>query len=285
MGEAYLVKKESVPNDPLADHCSCGQRHEIMGDKQVCLHCTASCLEVMIKADACKQPDPIYLIILGMPACGKGTQCNMAITRLGFQHFSTGDMLRSEIQKKTDLGLSIKATIDAGGYVTDEISNELIRNKLKEGPKCIGYIFDGYPRTMAQARWLNDFLIIDGRVLDGAIVLASSREMLVERIKDGRLVHSASGRTYNRQTRPPKREGLDDLTGEPLEPRADDTEEIFLKRLTVYREKTQSIEDFYLGSRQLFSINAHQSVEHVWVDICTLIRAFQVRKLAGTTAL
>ena len=182
------------------------------------------------------------LILLGPPGAGKGTQAAYITEAFGIPQISTGDMLRAAVKAQTPLGLEAKKIMDSGGLVSDDIIIGLVRDRLQQ-PDCkAGYLFDGFPRTIPQA----DALKTAHVALDYVIEIAVPEENIIERMS-GRRVHVASGRTYHVKFNPPKREGLDDETGEPLILRDDDREETVRHRLSVYRDQTRPLVDYYSG--------------------------------------
>ena len=182
------------------------------------------------------------LILLGPPGAGKGTQAGFITKQYGIPQISTGDMLRAAIKAGTPLALSVKKMIDAGQLVSDDIIIRLVRERLSE-PDCTnGYLFDGFPRTIPQAEAMKA-----GRVpIDHVLEIDVPEAEIVLRMS-GRRVHPASGRSYHVQFNPPRQEGRDDVTGEPLVQRADDREDTVRKRLEVYRRQTQPLVEYYTG--------------------------------------
>ena len=180
------------------------------------------------------------LILLGPPGAGKGTQAAFITKQYGIPQISTGDMLRAAIKAGTPLALSVKREIDAGHLVSDDIIVRLVRERLSEPDCANGYLFDGFPRTIAQAEAMKA-----GRVpIDHVLEIDVPEAEIVLRM-GGRRVHLASGRSYHVKFNPPRQEGLDDLTGEPLVQRADDSEDTVRKRLEIYRRQTQPLVDYY----------------------------------------
>lgn len=180
------------------------------------------------------------LMLLGGPGAGKGTQASRLIQHFNVPQISTGDMLRAAIAAGTPLGLSAKKIMDAGQLVSDDIMIALVKERLSQ-PDCDqGFLLDGFPRTIPQAQALMDA----GIQLDYVIEIQVDDEEIVKRIS-GRRTHPASGRVYHVDYHPPKTEGIDDVTGEPLIQRDDDREEIIRKRLQVYHQQTAPLVDFY----------------------------------------
>ncbi len=180
------------------------------------------------------------LILLGPPGAGKGTQAAFVTRHFGIPQISTGDMLRAAVKAGTPLGLQAKQVMDAGGLVSDDLIIGLVRDRLQQ-PDCQnGYLFDGFPRTLPQADALKDA----GIGLDYVVEIEVPEADIIERMS-GRRVHPASGRTYHVRFNPPKQEGLDDATGEALVQRDDDREETVRHRLSVYRDQTRPLVDYY----------------------------------------
>lgn len=180
------------------------------------------------------------LILLGPPGAGKGTQATFITQQFGIPQISTGDMLRAAVKAGSELGLQAKQVMDAGGLVSDALIIGLVRDRLTQ-PDCNnGYLFDGFPRTLPQADALKEV----GIDLDFVVEIDVPEEDIIERMS-GRRVHPASGRTYHVRFNPPKVEGQDDITGEPLVQRDDDREETVRHRLAVYRDQTRPLVDYY----------------------------------------
>jgi len=180
------------------------------------------------------------LILLGAPGAGKGTQAKFICEKYGIPQISTGDMLRAAVKAGTPLGIEAKKVMDAGGLVSDDIIIGLVKDRLKQDDCKAGYLFDGFPRTIPQAEAMKT---ADVR-LDFVLEIDVADSEIVERMS-GRRVHVASGRTYHVKFNPPKVEGKDDETGEPLIQRDDDKEETVLKRLEVYHSQTKPLVDYY----------------------------------------
>ncbi len=180
------------------------------------------------------------LILLGPPGAGKGTQAAYITEKFGIPQISTGDMLRAAVKAQTPLGIEAKKIMDAGGLVSDDIIIGLVKDRLQQ-PDCQkGYLFDGFPRTIPQADALKDAGIDLGFVVE----LVVPEENIIERMS-GRRIHPASGRSYHVKFNPPKVADVDDVTGEPLVLRDDDREETVRHRLSVYRDQTRPLVDYY----------------------------------------
>jgi len=180
------------------------------------------------------------LILLGGPGAGKGTQANNIKDKFGIPQISTGDMLRAAVKAGTELGKEAKGYMDAGKLVPDEVIIGLVKERIKESDCEKGFLFDGFPRTIPQA----DAMKEAGVPIDAVVDIDVPDEEIIRRMS-GRRVHLASGRTYHVIFNPPKAEGKDDQTGEPLIQRDDDKEETVRKRLEVYHDQTEPLIDYY----------------------------------------
>ena len=176
------------------------------------------------------------LILLGGPGAGKGTQAAFISRQFSIPQISTGDMLRAAVKAGSALGLEAKAVMDAGGLVSDALILDLVKDRIGESDCANGFLFDGFPRTIAQAEALKAQGVGIGYVVE----IAVDDSEIVRRMS-GRRVHLASGRTYHIEFNPPKIAGKDDLTGEDLIQRDDDQEEVVRKRLAVYHEQTEPL--------------------------------------------
>jgi adenylate kinase len=180
------------------------------------------------------------LILLGPPGAGKGTQAAFIREKYGIPQISTGDMLRAAVKAGTPLGLAAQKVMDAGHLVSDDIIIGLVKDRLKQPDCAAGYLFDGFPRTIPQAEALKAAQV----PLDYVLEIDVPDEEIIVRMS-GRRVHPASGRSYHLKFNPPRRDGVDDVTGEPLVQRDDDREETVRKRLDVYRSQTRPLADYY----------------------------------------
>lgn len=180
------------------------------------------------------------IILLGGPGAGKGTQANYIKEKYNIPQISTGDMLRAAVKAGTPMGVAAKKVMDAGGLVSDEIILGLVDERLKQDDCKNGYLFDGFPRTLAQADALKD----KGVSVDAVVEIDVDDNEIIKRMA-GRRVHLASGRTYHVVFNPPKEEGKDDETGEPLVQRDDDREDTVRERLNVYHDQTEPLIVYY----------------------------------------
>ena len=180
------------------------------------------------------------LILLGAPGAGKGTQAAFITQKYGIPQISTGDMLRAAVKAGTPLGLQAKGVMESGGLVSDELIINLVKERIAQPDCANGFLFDGFPRTIPQAEAMKQA----GVKLDYVLEIDVPFDAIIERMS-GRRSHPASGRTYHVKFNPPKAEGKDDLTGEPLVQRDDDKEETVRKRLQVYNDQTRPLVSYY----------------------------------------
>ncbi len=180
------------------------------------------------------------IILLGPPGAGKGTQAAHICEKFNIPQISTGDMLRAAVVARTPIGLKAKKVIDEGSLVSDDIIIELVKDRIQSQDCKNGYLFDGFPRTIAQA----DALKLEGIKIDYVVEVKVPDEDIVVRMS-GRRVHLSSGRTYHIVFNPPNVENKDDLTGDDLIQRVDDKEEIVRDRLSIYHEQTQPLVNYY----------------------------------------
>ncbi len=208
------------------------------------------------------------LILLGPPGAGKGTQAKFICEKFAIPQISTGDMLRAAIRAKTDLGVQAKSVVDHGHLVSDEVIITLVKERIAQ-PDCVnGFLFDGFPRTLTQAEAVQ----AAGIVLDGIIEIVVPDDSIIDRMS-GRRIHLASGRTYHITHNPPKIEGKDDVTGDPLIQREDDIEHTVRKRLEEYHKMTAVLSEFYktMAAKDkkpaFIDIDGTQKIEAVTADI------------------
>ncbi|MFY8125621.1 MAG: adenylate kinase [Hydrogenophaga sp.] len=193
------------------------------------------------------------LILLGAPGAGKGTQATFICQKYGIPQISTGDMLRAAVKAGTPLGLQAKAVMESGGLVSDDLIINLVKERIAQSDCAKGFLFDGFPRTIPQA----DAMKAAGVKLDYVLEIDVPFDAIVERMS-GRRSHPASGRTYHVKFNPPKVQGQDDVTGEPLVQRPDDQEATVLKRLEVYSAQTRPLVDYYANWAKADAASAPQ---------------------------
>jgi adenylate kinase len=191
------------------------------------------------------------IILLGAPGAGKGTQSNYISKTLCIPQISTGDMLRSAVSAGTPLGIAAKKVMDSGQLVSDDIIIGLVKERLTDDDCINGCLFDGFPRTLAQAEALGK----DGVRIDHVVEISVEDEDIILRMS-GRRIHPASGRTYHVRFNPPQTEGIDDESGEALVQREDDNEITVKNRLEIYHAQTAPLIEYYAALSQNGGINA-----------------------------
>jgi adenylate kinase len=209
---------------------------------------------------------PIYIVLLGPPGAGKGTQAEFISSRLGLPHISSGDIFRENFKNQTELGILAKGYIDRGELVPDDVTIAMIRERLSR-PDCrMGALLDGFPRTPQQAEGLAGMLSeLDGRV-DAVPYINVSEAVLVERLT-GRWTCRASGHIFHEKFNPPRVAGRCDYDGSELYQREDDRVETVSKRMRVYFEQTKPLIDYYRQQGVLVEVNGAQPIEKVSADI------------------
>lgn len=208
-------------------------------------------------------------VIMGAPGSGKGTVSSRIAQSFGLKHLSSGDMLRANIEAKTDLGLLMKSCIDQGQLVPDDVISRLILTSLR-GLEKTSWLLDGFPRTVAQAEALDCVCDVDS-VINLDVPFQTIRERLTSR-----WVHLPSGRVYNIDFNPPKKPGLDDVTGEPLVQRDDDSPETVSRRLKDYERQTQPVLEYYRSKGVLETFSGTET-NKIWPHVHT----FLSRKIPG----
>jgi len=221
--------------------------------------------EVQRRID-CSEKKERRTIFIGPPGCGKGTQAPVIQQEYCLRHLATGDMLRAAVREGTDMGKKAKAAMDSGALVTDDIVVGIIRDAIDADVHSRGFILDGFPRTVVQAKKLDEMLQEKKTHLDRVISFEIDDALLVERIS-GRRIHPASGRSYHVKFNPPKVDGIDDITGEPLIQRKDDNPDTLMTRLEAFHKQTQPVIDYYKKKGMLVEVNADTSMKDVTSQI------------------
>ena len=210
------------------------------------------------------------IVLLGPPGAGKGTQAKSISNKYSIPHISTGDIFRKNISENTPLGIQAKSYMDNGQLVPDEVTINMVKDRLQQDDCKVGYLLDGFPRTVAQAEALNNFLIERGEQLDTALLIKVPNEFILERMT-GRRVCPSCGASYHVKFNPPANEGKCDLCGSEVIQRKDDTVETVKERLDVYEKETQPLIDFY-GERQLLSaVDGTKAINEVFRGICEIL--------------
>ena len=210
------------------------------------------------------------LIFLGAPGAGKGTQAREIAKRFGIPHISTGAILRESVRQGTSLGLLAKDLMDRGELVTDDVVNGLVRERLRQPDCARGFLLDGYPRTLGQARELRTILKEIGQTAPVVVNLRVRYDVIVERL-GGRRTCPACQRTYNLRSQPPLRDNVCDADGTPLIERADDREEAVRKRLAAYERQTAPLVDFYRDEGVLLEVNGERSPSEITNELSRLL--------------
>lgn len=211
------------------------------------------------------------IILLGAPGAGKGTQAQFIKEKYGIPQLSTGDMFRAAAKSGTEFGNKIKNIIESGQLVTDDITIQLVKDRIAQEDCKNGFLLDGFPRTIPQA----DALKAQGIKIDLVLEFDVPDELIIKRIV-GRRSHAASGRVYHIEYNPPKQPGLDDITGEPLTQRADDTEEKVVERLNIYHKETSLLKAYYQeeerqGNTRYAKVNGDKPVSEVSQDLAKIL--------------
>jgi len=211
------------------------------------------------------------LIFLGPPGAGKGTQATVISKRFGIAHISTGDILRENVSKKTDLGIQAQKYMEAGQLVPDDVIVAMVESRLQEKDCQAGFILDGFPRTVVQAEALDKLLGKLDIELDGIIYFDVPDEVVVKRLS-GRRICKSCGAIYNIHSQPPKKDGVCDLCGGELYQRSDDEELVVMNRLKVYKELTAPLISYYENSDKFIKVDASQDSSVVVEAIVEAVR-------------
>lgn len=210
------------------------------------------------------------IVLLGPPGAGKGTQAKSISTKYSIPHISTGDIFRKNISENTPLGVEAKSYMDAGQLVPDEVTINMVKDRLVQDDCKNGYLLDGFPRTVEQAEALQEFLSARGEKLDTALLIDVRKEFILERMT-GRRVCPSCGASYHIKFNPTKTAGKCDLCGADVIQRKDDTEETVKERLDVYESQTQPLINFYEDKDMLSVVDGTQEINQVFESICKLL--------------
>jgi adenylate kinase len=216
----------------------------------------------------------VYIILIGAQGSGKGTQAEMLSQALGIAHVASGDLFRKAVAEKTELGLKAKVYLDRGELVPDDLTVAMVLNRLEEPDCARGVIFDGFPRTVAQAQFLDKGLQGVGKQIDVAIYLHVPREELLKRLS-GRYICKANQHVYNIYTNPPKVPGVCDIDGSELYQRSDDAGEAVQRRLDIFFNKTVRLLDYYSDQHKLEEVDGNQSIDQVHRALLDTVRKRQ----------
>lgn len=208
----------------------------------------------------------MILILLGPPGAGKGSQAAKIIEEFGVTHISTGDIFRKNIKENTELGQKVKNIIESGSLVSDDLTNELVFDRLAGENSEEGFMLDGYPRNINQAEALDSWLEEHDKEITKVIYIDASTETLIKRIS-GRRVCKNCGATYHIKNHPPKVDGICDVCGSELVQRPDDNEETALDRIEVYNRQTSPLIDYYEKSGKLHRFNGNLEIDEVYEDV------------------
>ena len=209
------------------------------------------------------------IVLLGPPGAGKGTQAKSISNKYSIPHISTGDIFRKNISENTPLGVEAKSYMDKGQLVPDEVTINMVKDRLQQADCVNGYLLDGFPRTVAQADALNSFLVERGEQLDTALLIKVPNEFILERMT-GRRVCPSCGASYHVKFNPPI-EGKCSLWGSEVIQRKDDTVETVKERLDVYEKETQPLIDFYANKQLLSEVDGTQAINEVFRGICDIL--------------
>lgn len=210
------------------------------------------------------------IVLLGPPGAGKGTQAKSISNRYSIPHISTGDIFRKNISENTPLGIEAKSYMDNGQLVPDEVTINMVKDRLQQDDCKNGYLLDGFPRTVLQAEALDSFLKERNESIDTALLIEVPKEFILERMT-GRRVCPSCGASYHIKFNPPAKDGKCDLCGSDVIQRKDDTEETVKERLDVYENQTQPLIDFYKNKKQLSVVDGTQAINEVFESICKIL--------------
>lgn len=209
---------------------------------------------------------PIYIVLLGPPGAGKGTQAKLVSEKLELPHISSGDIFRENLKAHTDLGELAKGYMDRGELVPDDVTIAMIRERLSRSDAAKGALLDGFPRTPAQAKALDAMLVDFDSQVNGVPYIKVPEDVLVERLT-GRWTCRAEGHIFHEKYNPPRKAGVCDYDGSELYQRDDDKAETVIHRIHVYLEQTMPLINYYQEQGKLLEIDGTQSIEEVAKDM------------------
>jgi adenylate kinase len=215
---------------------------------------------------------PTYIILLGAPGAGKGTQAEILRERFGLVHVSSGDLFRENVSKQTPLGKLAKSYMDKGELVPDDVTIQMVMERISRPDCARGVVFDGFPRTDAQARALDSALAKEGKKIGGVLFVKVQDEALIQRLS-ARWICASCGAVYNMLSNPPKIVGKCDNDGGVLGQREDDKPETVRRRLDVYRNQTTPLIDYYRQAQLLRETDGEQSIELVTAQVVKIVQA------------
>jgi len=212
----------------------------------------------------------LNIILLGPPGAGKGTQAKLISEKYSIPHISTGDIFRKNISEKTPLGVKAKGYMDKGQLVPDELTIDLVKDRLQQDDCKNGFLLDGFPRTVAQAEALDEFLHEDNQSINSSLLIDVPQEYILERMT-GRRVCNSCGASYHVKFNPSKVEGKCDVCGSELIQRKDDSEETVRERLDVYSKQTQPLIQYYSDKAVLSTIDGTREIKEVFENISDIL--------------
>lgn len=215
---------------------------------------------------------PIYLILLGAPGAGKGTQADMLRTQFGLAHISSGDLFRENVMRQTPLGVLAKSYMDKGELVPDAVTIKMVVERIARPDCARGVVFDGFPRNQAQAKALDAAFTREHKKISAVLLVQVRDQVLIERLT-ARWICPVCNSVYNLLTNPPRVVGKCDKDGSALGQRDDDKPETVRRRLDVYHKQTALLIDYYRQAGLLHELNGEQTIEQVTAELVNLVRA------------
>ena len=212
------------------------------------------------------------ILFMGPPGAGKGTQAERIVNKYNIPHISTGDMFRAAIAEETELGIIAKQIVEQGGLVPDDVTIGIVKERLSEADCKRGFLLDGFPRNVEQAKSLDDIMFSMNRVIDYVINIDVNMEQLKARLI-GRRMCKSCGMSYHVDFNPPKLVGICDKCGGELYQREDDNESKVATRLSVYMKQTRPLLDYYEASRKLVTIDGCDDIDVVFSNIQAILRS------------